>query len=196
MAWLFKKKSSSTELSRFHQMLSLAFQKVKQDMSHTFRWLQYFHNKHNETDMRIARIEQQMAYLPRSHEEIKQLIDASYSYDPILKRIEELHERIRSLEQQKGGSLKSEFKTPLKERLLKKISRNSKEYVKSVIFSFIKKYERISGPQLKEIIVEEQGLCSKSSFYRLLQELEEEGDIDVFESNKEKTYLPKAHIVK
>jgi len=195
MGWLFKKKSSSTELSRFHQMLSLAFQKVKHDMNHTFRWLQYFHSKHNETDIRLARIEQQVAYLPKSHEEIKQLIDASYSYDPILKRIEELNNRIDNLEQRKG-SVKSELKTPLKERLLKKISRNSKEYVKSVIFSFIKKYENISGPQLKEIIVEEQGLCSKSSFYRLLQELEEEGEIDVIESNKEKTYLPKTHIVK
>ncbi|MBW2977650.1 hypothetical protein KY331_02285 [Candidatus Woesearchaeota archaeon] len=191
MAWLFKKRSSAIGINKLHNFLSLAFQKVKQDMNHTFRWLQYFHHKHNETDARLSRIEEHLKYIPNTHEEIKRIVDNSYSYGPVLQRIEDLHKRIDAIEQQK-----TERKAPLKERLMKKISKNSKNYVKSVIFSFIKKYEKISGPQLKEIIVEEQGLCSKSSFYRLLAELEQDEEIDTIESNKEKTYLPKVHIVK
>jgi len=160
-------------------------------MNHTFRWLQYFHHKHNETDLRLVRIEEYLNYLPKTHEEVKRIVDSSYSYEPILQKIEELHKRIDAIEQQK-----TDRKTPLKERLMKKISKNSKNYVKSVILSFIKKYEKISGPQLKEIIVEEQGLCSKSSFYRLLAELEQDNEIGTIQKNKEKIYVSKPQIIK
>jgi len=195
MGWLIKRKSGTElRISRLHNFLSLAFQKVKQDMNHTFRWLHYFHQKHNETDQRLAQIEQHLSYLPSSHEEIKRIIDNHYSYDPIHQKIEALHQRLDVLEQRKPTVI--EKKAPLKERLIRKISKNSKDYVKSVILSFIKKYEKISGPQLKEIIVEEQGLCSKSSFYRLLQELENDSELGVIQKNKEKIYLSKTQILK
>ena len=41
------------------------------------------------------------------------------------------------------------------------------------------------------MIVEEQGLCSKSSFYRLLEEIEQEPDIGVIKEGKEKHYIAK-----
>lgn len=193
MAWLLKRKSNELKINKLHNFLSLAFQKVKQDMNHTFRWLQYFHHRHNETDQRLARIEECLNYLPKTHEEIKQIIDNHYTYNPIHQKIEELNRRIDELQQQQKTS---ERKAPLKERLMRKISKNSKGYVKSVILSFIRKYEKISGPQLKEIIVEEQGLCSKSSFYRLLQELEQDDEMGTIQKNKEKIYVTKAQIIK
>jgi hypothetical protein len=195
MGWLIKRKTDvETRFSKLHNLLNLAFQKVKQDMHHTFRWLEYFHNKQNETDMRLARIEEHLTYIPSSHEDIKRIIDSYYSYDSVLSKIDGLHKRMDELEQKKTEVI--ERKAPLKERLIRKISKNSKEYVKSVILSFIKKYDKISGPQLKEILVEEQGLCSKSSFYRLLAELEDEDEIGVVQKNKEKIYLSKTQIVK
>ena len=103
----------------------------------------------------------------------------------------ELHARIDALEAQKP-----ERKIALKERLLRKISKNSKEYIKSVILGTIKKYGRISGPQLKEIVVEEQGICSKSSFYRLLTEIEQEHELASFTEGKEKTYFLKTQVLK
>ena len=41
------------------------------------------------------------------------------------------------------------------------------------------------------MVVEEQGLCSKSSFYRLLDEIEEEPEIGVMKKGKEKHYIAK-----
>ena len=58
-----------------------------------------------------------------------------------------------------------------------------------MVLSYIKKYWEITALQLKEMVVEEQGLCSKSSFYRLLQEIEERGDIGVVKEGKEKHYM-------
>ena len=64
--------------------------------------------------------------------------------------------------------------------------------MKSVVLSYIKKYERISALQLKEIVVDEQNFCSKSSFYRLLEEIEALDEIGVIKQGKEKHYIAKS----
>ena len=97
--------------------------------------------------------------------------------------IESIRDRLQRLEQKKHS---------MKEKIVKKIARNSKDYVKSVVMSYIRKYERVSALQLKEIVVDEQSFCSKSSFYRLLEEIEQNPDIGVIKEGKEKHYLSKA----
>ncbi|MEK6827742.1 MAG: hypothetical protein AABX78_00160, partial [Nanoarchaeota archaeon] len=96
--------------------------------------------------------------------------------------ISALYQRLERLEQKKLS---------MREKIVKKITRNSKDYVKSVIFSYIRKYERVSALQLKEIVVDEQDLCSKSSFYRLLEEIGQADEIAVIRQGKEKHYLLK-----
>ena len=54
-------------------------------------------------------------------------------------------------------------------------------------FSFL----NISSLKLREIVVDEQGLCSKSSFYRILTEIEESDHVDVVRQGNEKLYLSK-----
>ena len=100
---------------------------------------------------------------------------ANFGYLEIEKRLEKLEQK----------------KISIKEKIMKRLTRNSKEYVKSVILSYIKKYERISALQLKEIVVDEQNFCSKSSFYRLLEEIEQLDDIGVLKEGKEKHYMSK-----
>ena len=46
-----------------------------------------------------------------------------------------------------------------------------------------------SPDQLKEMVVEEQGLCSKSSFYRVLDEIELEKGITSSREGKHKIYV-------
>ena len=97
--------------------------------------------------------------------------------------ISHIEKRLERLEQKRLS---------MKEKIVKRLTRNSKEYVKSVIISYIRKYERISALQLKDIIVEEQNLCSKSSFYRLLEEVEGIDELGVIKQGKEKHYVSKA----
>jgi hypothetical protein len=78
--------------------------------------------------------------------------------------------------------------TSIRERLLRKIAKSSKDHVKSLIKSLIIKYGQISALHLREIVVEEQALCSKSSFYRILEELETDEDLTVMHDKKEKKY--------
>lgn len=77
------------------------------------------------------------------------------------------------------------------EKILKKIAKNTKAYVHTIALSLIKKYGQRTASQLKEMIVDEQGLCSKSSFYRLLEEIEQDPDIAVIREGREKKYLAK-----
>lgn len=160
-------------------------------MMHVTNWLQYFHQKHQQHDFRLDMIEQQLSYIPKSPQEIKQIIDSYYSYDNLHDRIHEISRRLDEIEQKKY-----EPKQIVKERIIKKIAKNSKDYVKNLIFSLIKKYGKISAPQLKEMIVHEQGLCSKSSFYRLLEELESDEEINIVKQGKEKIFFSKTAIIK
>ncbi len=205
MVWLFRKRGEennqlSTTFSHFHNSVSLAFDLIKRDFAHITNWIHYFHSKHQEHDLRLSKIEEQLQLVPKSHAEIKQIIDYYYSYESILKRMEEICKRVEYLEKQKNTSTelpeRIERKVALKEKLVRQISQGSKDYVKTVILSTITKYGQIAGQQLREMIVNEQGLCSKSSFYRLLGELEQDGLIAVTPSGKEKIYAAKQLIMK
>lgn len=191
MIWFLKKKEQQpVHEHHFHSVLTTAFSHVKRDIHIILSWLNYFHKKHQEHDKRLDAIESQLTQIPSSPEQIKQIVDYYYSYENILQKIHELKEKVDSIESQKAINT-AERKYNLKERLIKKITKNSKDYVKSIILSTIRKYQKIPASEIKEMVVEEQGLCSKSSFYRLLQELEESNDIDVIQQGKEKIYISK-----
>ena len=185
---------------RLHYILRMTFNRVKSDMHNIVSWIDYFHKKHQEHESRLDRIEKNISYTT-TKEEVKQLIDTHYSSGALTERVKEIHERIDEMESQirKNTVEKKEFpaRTRIQDRLLRKITKSSKEYVKSVILGIIKKYGRITGPELKEIVVNEQGLCSKSSLYRLLREIEDDAtNIGTFSDRKERTYFIKTEIIK
>jgi len=180
-------------VSKIHSFLSVAFAKVKNDMMQVTNWLKYFNQKHQEHDQRLQMIEQQLDYIPKTPNDIKKIIDSYYSYDNLINKITELNSRIDGIEHRKTTSHEPRI---VKERIVRRIAKNSKNYVKSVILSLIKKYEKVSAPELKEIVVYEQGLCSKSSFYRLLEELESDEEINTIKQGKEKIFFYKTVIIK
>tara|TARA_B100000315_G_C14402632_1_gene507191 strand:- start:465 stop:863 length:399 start_codon:yes stop_codon:yes gene_type:complete len=116
---------------------------------------------------------------------------APVSNDSIIKRIDSAMEGIDHLSLRIGkleGSKAINKKDNLKKVILQDINSKSKGYIKNFIFSLIKKYNEISASQLKRIVVEEQSLCSKSTFYRILSELEQSEPLDVINTKKEKHF--------
>jgi len=123
------------------------------------------------------------------------LIDQVVSFEPFLERIKRVEQRVDRLELKSAPPVHRSISEPpkpsaLKEHILRRISKNSKDYIKSVVLGIIRKYGKISALQLREMIVEEQGLCSKSSFYRVLEELEQENVMQLVSRGKEKVYVP------
>jgi len=219
-----RKKEISKGLTNLHGLLQASFNNVKKDTHQIFQWINYFQNlqknqqsiiedqhriikdiqhQNKQQEEAIRSLELQLKYMPRSPEELKKILEAYYSYEPILNRIKELNAKVEELKlsqqpiKTKVEHLHSKIeripsKLSLKEKLIKRITKHSKDYIKNFILSLITKYEKISALQLREIVVEEQGLCSKSSFYRILEEVESEESIGAIHKKKEKLYQYKA----
>lgn len=210
---LWKKDNTEKKLNQINEVLKKSFSNVKKDTSNIFQWLNYFYKKSMEQEQLLKRLQMELAYMPKTREDIRKIIDDYYSFETIMARMRDLNEKVDELSRRQAypshAPVQKEMhpdisyiekrlekleqkKHSMKEKIIKRLARNSKDYVKSVILSYIKKYERISALQLKEIVVDEQNFCSKSSFYRLLEEIDELEEIGVVKHGKEKHYITKA----
>ena len=216
---MFWRSRVEDRLERMSQLLQRSFSNVKNDTNSLFQWVQYLNRKNQEQEVMIKRLTQELSVMPKSPDQIKKIIDSYYSYEGLLGHIQRLNSRVDELLQRQPhppqrisqhetipekqevkaiSELKERLekletkKLSLKERLIKRLTKNSKDYVKSAIISYIKRYESIPALQLKEMVVDDQALCSKSSFYRILEEIEEMSEIGTIKKGKEKHYFYKA----
>ena len=214
MFW--KKDTTEKKLNQVNEILKKSFANVKRDTTSIFEWLNYFYRKNMEQEQAIRKLQLELSYAPKTREEIRRIIDDYYSFEGIMAKIREMDKRLDDLAikqpmqaekyvpQPVVKEIYTDFsyiekrlerleqkKMSIKEKIMRRLTRNSKEYVKSVILSYIKKYEKILALQLKEIVVDEQNFCSKSSFYRLLEEIEQSEEIGVIKKGKENLYISK-----
>lgn len=205
--WFSKKEN------RIGMLIKASFDHVRQNFDHVFGWVNYLNQKQSDQDnkldymgKRIENIELYLSQIPNLNAQIRNIVDLHYNYETVLKRLNGIEEKMRHISTSNNQipqeqffeiknrletieKRKEDLKSNLKEKMLKNITRNSKEYIKSTLLSLVRKYERVSAFKLKEIIVEEQALCSKSTFYRILEEIEKRDDIEVVWEGKEKVFL-------
>ena len=144
---------------------------------------------HRPVNEKIDALNDKTQLLERMISELKVMQKQPIVHTQHIHQMDNEHiQKLNSL-QDKLDTLEKAKKATLKEKIVQKITRKSKDYMKSMLLSYIRKYEKITALQLKDMIVEEQGLMSKSSFYRLLEEIEEEPEIAVVKEGKEKHYL-------
>jgi|TARA_B100001971_G_scaffold145194_1_gene134300 hypothetical protein len=213
MFWLKTKKQSSTErkLTQMHHLLAMSFSNVKNDTQKIFQWISYFQQKNQVQEAQIKQLKLELSYIPKKPEDIRKIIDSYYSFDNLTERIKLVNDRVDGLTakresepttiptthpaiheiEQRLSELEEQKKATIREKVVKRVTRNSKEYVKQLILSYIRKYTQIGALQLKDMVVYDQGLCSKSSFYRLLDEIEALEDIGTVKKGKQKYYLYK-----
>lgn len=184
-----------------------AITNISQDLGYVREWLYYLYryNQHllqfiRDQDARMLKQEDELdelklelKSLPKSPEDFKKMVDSFYSFEGVLDRLRSFEKRLETVENKPFKHYdmqkpKSELSN-VKERVLKKIARSSKDYVKNLVLNLVGKYGKVSALQLREIIVEEQGLCSKSSFYRILEELENEDALNIVSKGKIKVYV-------
>ncbi len=204
---------------KIDRSLKGAFAGVRQDTATLYEWIQFLHRKLERQQQTIIALQDKFDTHLLTPQDIRQLLESHFAirsaqqldhrvrqldrkvgvlaalHDGQHTRLSELHKRLDSLH-----TVAEKKSASLKERIIRKLTRNSKAYAKNVILSYIEKYREVSATQLKEMLVEEQRLCSKSSLYRLLQELEDTQKVSVVHDSKQKTYFsrsikaPKEHI--
>jgi len=141
------------------------------------------------------------------HKRIEQL-HFSHQYTP--DRVKMMHEKVKELEEKhsllqtkherlstiqekmpKQQHIITEIAKPksnFKEKLIQNLAKNSKNYVKNSILNLLQKYNSLPGSKIKEMIVDEQKLCSKSSLYRILSEIEVDETLSVSKEGRERIY--------
>ena len=207
MLWLKKQSDNERKFSQLQNLLIRSFSNVKNDTQNIFKWLNHIQQKNLEQENQIKQLQLELSYMPKKPEDIRKIIDSYYSFDNIMEKIKMINEKVDSIATSKGSipqiqpvtsemehrlaSLEEKGKATIREKVVKRVTRNSKEYVKNLILSYIQKYGQISSLQLKDMVVYDQALCSKSSFYRLLDELEALDEIGTARKGRQKYYLYK-----
>lgn len=202
--FFWNSKRVDEKIARLDAKLVAAFDKIKRDNAAVYQWLNFFYdevnkqkavNRHQQEIIDDMKHRIQKIPHPVSREEIRHMVDSGYNQEAISEKIKHISDKLEQLENAKRAPVKrvvvqdSAPRTALREKMIKKITRNSKDYIKGMILSLIRKYGRISAMALREMVVEEQALCSKSSFYRILEEIEKEQGITAISSGKEKVYV-------
>ena len=203
--FFWNSKRVDEKIAKLDAKLVDSFDRVKQDTAAIYQWLNYFYDEANRQkslakhqQLVIDKMEDRLGDMPQTKEEVKAIVDSYYDHEALLERVRNIAEKLEHLEAARKAPRRAVVReiapaarpvSALREKMIKKITRNSKDYIKTMILSIIRKYSRISAMALREIVVDEQGLCSKSSFYRLLEEIEKESGITVLSSGREKVYI-------
>ncbi len=220
--------ATKEEIRQVEENVRTSFSSAKEDMGLLSQWVNYLAAENQRLQRELDDQSHVISSLPRlTKEDVKALVDAHYSVEPVLERVREIEHRIDALGRiapqmsaietqqidvfaqlkqlhsqvselgnvRRQTVIPSSLRTPpemgsaLQEKVIKMAVRNSKDLIKESIFNLIRMHGQVSGVALRESIVHEQGLCSKSSFYRLLEEIEGTQDITVVDEGKEKRYL-------
>lgn len=213
MFWLKRQSDTERKISQIHNLVAKSFANVKRDTQNLFHWVHFLNQKNLQQENKIRHLELELSYIPKRPEDIRRVIDSYYSFESITERIKALNEKIDRLKEKSqsepphpaiysGSSqmehienrlkqLEEQRKSTIREKVVQRVTRNSREYVKSLILSYIRKYGQIGALQLKDMVVHDQGLCSKSSFYRMLDDIGASEEVSVVRKGKQKYYLSK-----
>ncbi len=212
MFWI--NRSAEKKIVQINHLVARSFSNVKRDTQNIFQWLNFLYQKNMQQENKIKQLELELSYIPKRPEDIRKIIDTYYSFENINERIKILSEKVDELKVRKKSEayiqqptsiirespkleqiesrlnqLEEQRKATIREKVVQRVTRNSKDYVKSLMLSYIRKYGQIGALQLKDMVVHDQGLCSKSSFYRMLDEIESGEDVTVVRKGKQNYYL-------
>ena len=145
--------------------------------------LNFYIEKISTKILKLDKKVEDFSYLPAKIDSLKEQISEHIS-EPhgsrlVEGRIDDIQEKLKQLIIKKSP----------KAKLIQKVTKNSHDYIKAMVISYIKKYEKISAFQLRDMVVEEQNLTSKSTFYRILEEIEQLDEITIVRQGKEKLYF-------
>lgn len=205
--------SEKERLHQLHYLLRASFAHVKRDTHTLYNWVQFLNNKIQQQERTITALHNYIRVHTPTRSEVNELAADKATLKHVTElqsRLHQINRKIELLGNLHDGhtehirEMRNRIETAhttvekktsaLQQRLIKRFARNSKSYIKNTILGFIEKYEEVPALQLKEMVVDEQKLCSKSSFYRLLQELEDSEQVAAVKDGKQKFYAKLAKV--
>ena len=162
---IFKKNTTYPE--EMHELLKASFVNVRQDTDLIFQWINFLNQKIHQQELEISNLRVELSKHPKTKEAILEIIDSRYQTDGISDKLKNIDQRIDTLymlNQQMSSNIPSEEiaslvkrinaieqkRQFLKHRIIENVSEKSREGIKSLILSLIKKYKKISAQQRTE----------------------------------------------
>lgn len=158
-----------TELS-FEKAVKKAFERSKSDISR---------NQGNITNLNkeINEIKKEISFLKQNQLNLGELVKSNNEKVAIL--IEQIDKLLSKHPFSSSGTgSKGSERVPIELRLVKQFQQNKAAIVKNKILSLLETKE-FSAYGLYALIVEQEGLCGKTSFYRYLRDLERSDKVRV-----------------
>ncbi len=165
-----------TELS-FEKAVKKAFDKSKKDIS-----------KNSSTIAKISSsigyIESEMRFLKQNQANLSEIVrENSKKMAILIEKIDKILDK-HPLSSSGTGSKRNE-RVPVELRLVKQFQQNKATIVKNKIITMLRSKE-FTAYELYNLIVEQHGLCGKTSFYRYLKELERQDKVGVKLKNSQR----------
>lgn len=213
MFWFFK---TADKIEKIDRATSRSFAKVRADIDALSSWVSYLYDENYRLKQKVENLQHivgsqaleindlkvDFKNIPKTPSELKKSVESVCDFDRLFRRLRLIEEKIDVLETKAHHvsrpvvhsvshvPSKPASSSALKDKLMRRLARNSKEYIKNVILGLVNKYGKMTALQLRDIVVDEQGLCSKSSFYRILEEMEIEKVIAPVHEGKKKIFIP------
>jgi len=215
---MFEFFKTAEKLKKIDQATANSFSKVKADINALSAWVSYLFQENHKLQEKVNNLQTlvgsqvleindlkvNLKTVPGTPAEIKLAVEKYCDFDHLFKRLRNIEEKIDLLETKHrvpkpivrevhhipAASVKPVVSSALKDKLMRRLARSSKDYIKNVIKDLVSKYGRMTALQLRDIVVDEQGLCSKSSFYRVLEEMENERSVAPVHEGKNKIFVP------
>tara|TARA_Y100000310_G_C20631786_1_gene789033 strand:+ start:15 stop:371 length:357 start_codon:yes stop_codon:yes gene_type:complete len=116
-------------------------------------------------------------------EEFKELLQSLHT------EMKGMREELREVKEENIALRKQlNKKSTLQEEVLSSLNRNKKAIIKQKIMEYIDD-RRYSLAQIKELIVDQKHYCSKASFYRYVEQLQQEQGIKPITVNEQVTLV-------
>ncbi len=158
-----------TELS-FEKAVKKAFDKSKKDILENV-------NNIVKISASIGKIKSEIGFLKQNQANLSEITrENSRKMAILIDKIDQLLSRHPL--SSNGTSSKGSERVPVELRLVKQFQQNKAAIVKNKILVLLETKE-FSAYELYTHIVEQQGLCGKTSFYRYLKSLEKQGKVRV-----------------
>ena len=96
--FLKKLTKRDNKLKRIDSALETSFHGVKKDVSKIFEWLSYLYHRNQFQDRVIHELQAQLHQIPKTQEELKELIDEHYALTPLKDKVKKLSAKVDSLD--------------------------------------------------------------------------------------------------
>jgi len=158
-----------SELEALKQVLKKTFENIKEDISTNkadatvnSREIERLHEYNRKLEMQLM---QQSETIKAMQIELSKLNESALNQAQQTQQAQQVI--IQQVKPVENG---------LDAQILRKVDRNRKSLVKKKIIAIASSQE-LTLPELKDIVVDEQNLCSKASFYRYFEDLKVKGHL-------------------